>query len=218
MKLIYLSLLLLVVFVINSGCASQKKVPGVYGDETENLSYQGKQLTPIKEQGNNAIKGTQYIDRASYRLQVDGLVKNPQNFTYDEILKMPQTSKVIDLNCVEGWSFTGKWTGVKMSDLFKKTGIIDSASTVIFYSSDGYSTSLDLNYLLQNNIILAYKLNDVTLPPDRGFPLQLAAESKYGYKWAKWITRIEVSSDSSYRGYWEKNGYNNTANVGGPRF
>jgi len=67
-----------------------------------------------------------------------------------------------------------------MSDLFKKAGIIDNASTVIFYSSDGYSTSLDLNYLLQNNIILAYKLNDVTLPPDRGFPLQLVAESKYG--------------------------------------
>ena len=105
-----------------------------------------------------------------------------------------------------------------MSDLFKKTGIIGNASTVIFYSSDGYSTSLDFNYLLQNNIILAYKLNDVTFPPDRGFPLQLVAESKYGYKWAKWITRIEVSNDSSYRRYWEKNGYNNTANVGGPKF
>jgi len=218
MKLIHLLLIVSVIFVITSGCASQKNVPGVYGNETENLSYQGKLLTPIAEQGNNAIKGTQYIDRASYRLQVDGLVKNPQNFTYDEILKMPQTSKVVDLNCVEGWSFTGKWTGVKMSDLFKKTGIIDNASTVIFYSSDEYSTSLDLNYLLQNNIILAYKLNDVTLPPDRGFPFQLVAESKYGYKWAKWITRIEVSNDSSYKGYWEKNGYNNTANAGGPRF
>ena len=218
MKLIHLLLIVSVIFVITSGCASQKNVPGVYGNETENLSYQGKLLTPITEQGNNAIKGTQYIDRASYRLQVDGLVKNPQNFTYDEILKMPQTSKVVDLNCVEGWSFTGKWTGVKMSDLFKKAEIIDNVSTVIFYSSDGYSTSLDLNYLLQNNIILAYKLNDVTLPPDRGFPFQLVAESKYGYKWAKWITRIEVSNDSSYRGYWEKNGYNNTANAGGPRF
>ncbi len=218
MKLVHLLLIVSVIFVITSGCASQKNVPGVYGNETENLSYQGKLLTPIAEQGNNAIKGTQYIDRASYKLQVDGLVKNPQNFTYDEILKMPQTSKVVDLNCVEGWSFTGKWTGVKMSDLFKKTGIIDNASTVIFYSSDEYSTSLDLNYLLQNNIILAYKLNDVTLPPDRGFPFQLVAESKYGYKWAKWITRIEVSNDSSYKGYWEKNGYNNTANAGGPRF
>ena len=94
MKLIHLFLIVSVIFVIISGCASQKNVPGVYSNETENISFQGKLLTPIAEQGNNAIKGTQYIDRASYRLQVDGLVKNPQNFTYYEILKMPHTSKV----------------------------------------------------------------------------------------------------------------------------
>ena len=35
--------------------------------------------------------------------------------------------------------------------------------------------------------MMAYELNDVTLPPERGFPLQLVAEGKYGYKWAKWI-------------------------------
>ena len=161
------------------------------------------------------IKGTQNIDRESYRLQVDGLVKNPRNFTYEEIIGLPETSKVVDLNCVEGWSFTAKWTGVKMADLFNETGIRDNATTVIFYSADGYSTSLDLDYLLKNNIILAYRLSDVTLPPDRGFPLQLVAEGKYGYKWAKWIVRIELSN-LSYRGYWEQRGYSNTANVGGP--
>jgi DMSO/TMAO reductase YedYZ molybdopterin-dependent catalytic subunit len=215
MKLVHLFLIVSVVFVIPSGCVSQNNAPGVYGNQTENLSYQGKSLIPIASQGNNAIKGTQYIDMNSYRLQIDGLVKNPKNFTYQEIIELPNTSKVDDLHCVEGWSFTGKWTGVKISDLFNKTGIFDNATTVIFYCADGYSTALDLNYLLKNNIILAYKLNDVTLPHDRGFPLQLVAESKYGYKWAKWITRIEVSN-SSYKGYWEQRGYNNTANVGGP--
>ena len=218
MKLIHLCFIVLLIFVISSGCVSQKNVPGVYGNETENLTYQGKALTSIAEQQTRDIKGTQYIDRENYRLQVDGLVNDPQSFTYDEILAMPQTSKVVDLNCVEGWSFTGKWTGVKMSDIFNKTGIVGNATNIIFYCADGYSTSLDLSYVLQNNIILAYKDNDVTLPSDRGFPFQLVAESKYGYKWAKWITRIEVSSDSSYRGYWEKYGYNNTANVGEPKF
>lgn len=218
LRLIPLLIIILVIFVITSGCVSQKNVPEVYGNETENLTYQGQSLTPIANQDNNAINGTQYIDRASYRLQVDGLVKNPLSFTYNEILAMPQTSKVVDLNCVEGWNFTAKWTGVKVSDIFNKTGIVGNATTVIFYCADGYSTSLDLSYILQNNIILAYKDNDITLPPDRGFPLQLIAESKYGYKWAKWITRIEVSNDSSYRGYWEKYGYNNKADVGGPKF
>ena len=215
MKLIHLFLIVSVIFVITSGCVSEKKGPGVYDNQTENISYQGKSLTPISEQRNNAIKGTQYIDRESYRLQVDGLVEIPRNFTYEEILKLPETSKIVDLNCVEGWSFTAKWTGVKIADLFNETGTLENSTTAIFYSADGYSTSLDLDYLLKNNIILAYRLNDVTMPHDKGFPLQLVAESKYGYKWAKWIVRIELS-DLPYRGYWEQRGYNNTADVGGP--
>jgi DMSO/TMAO reductase YedYZ molybdopterin-dependent catalytic subunit len=217
MKSIHLFLIVSVIFVITSGCISEKKGPGVYGNQTENLSYQGKSLTPIAEQQTRDIKGTQYIDREIYRLQVNGLVKNPRNFTYEEIIELPETSKVVERNCVEGGSYTAKWTGVKMADLLNETGTIDNATTVIFYSADGYSTSLDLDYLLNNNIILAYRLNDVTLPQDRGFPLQLVAESKYGYKWAKWIVRIELSN-LPYRGYWEQRGYNNTADIGGPEF
>ena len=95
-------------------------------------------------------KGTQYIDRENYRLQVDGLVENPRNFTYEEVIELPETSKVVDLNCVEGWSFTAKWTGVKIADLLNETGTLDNATTVVFYSADGYSTSLDLDYLLKN--------------------------------------------------------------------
>lgn len=217
MKPILLVLIFSVIFVIASGCVSEKKESETYGNQTENLSYKGESLTPIAQQRNNAIEGTQYIDKESYRLRVEGLVENPRNFTYEEITGLPETSKVVDLNCVEGWSFTAKWTGVKMADLIAETGAGENATTVVFYSADGYSTSLDMDYLLENEIILAYKLNDVTLPPERGFPLQLVAESKYGYKWAKWIVRIEIS-DSPYKGYWEKKGYNNRADVGGPAF
>lgn len=215
MKLIPLFLIVSMIFSITSGCISEREEPVTYDNETENLSYEGKSLTPIAQQRNNAIRGTQYIDRESYRLQVDGLAENPLNLTYEEITGLPQVSRVVDLNCVEGWSFTAKWTGVRMADLFEEAGVMENVTTVIFYSADGYSTSLDKDYLLENDIILAYRLNDVTLPPDRGFPLQLVAEGKYGYKWVKWIIRIELS-DSPYRGYWEERGYNNTADVGGP--
>lgn len=217
MKPIHLLLIISVAFTVFSGCVSDRGETGVYDNQTETLSYQGEQLTPIAQQRNNAIKGTQYIERESYRLQVDGLVENPRDFTYEEITGLPQTSKVVDLNCVEGWGFTAKWTGVRIADLFEEVGAMENATTAIFYSADGYSTSLDMDYLLENDIIIAYKLNDVTLPPERGFPLQLVAEGKYGYKWVKWIVRIELS-DSPYRGYWEERGYNNIADVGGPAF
>lgn len=217
MKPIHLLVICSVAFITFSGCVSDREGTGVYDNQTETLSYQGEQLTPIAQQRNNAIKSTQYIDRESYRLQVDGLVENPRNFTYEEITGLPQTSKVVDLNCVEGWSFTAKWTGVKIAEIFEEAEAMENATTVILYSADGYSTALDKAYLLENDIILAYKLNDVILPPERGFPLQLVAEDKYGYKWAKWIVRIELS-DSPYRGYWEERGYNNIADVGGPAF
>ncbi|KKG10361.1 molybdopterin-dependent oxidoreductase [Methanosarcina sp. 2.H.A.1B.4] len=217
MKPIHLLLIISVAFTVFSGCVSDRGETGVYDNQTETLSYQGEQLTPIAQQRNNAIKGTQYIERESYRLQVDGLVENPRDFTYEEIIGLPQTSKVVDLNCVEGWGFTAKWTGIRIADLFEEVEAMENATTVIFYSADGYSTSLDMDYLLENDIIIAYKLNDVTLPPERGFPLQLVAEGKYGYKWVKWIVRIELS-DSPYRGYWEERGYNNIADVGGPAF
>ncbi len=217
MKPIHLLLIIFLAVITLSGCVSEKDEPETYDNQTETISYQGQELTPISQQRNNAVKGTQYINRESYRLQVGGLVENPQNFTYEEITGLPQTSKVVDLICVEGWSFTAKWTGVKMSDLFAETGAFGNATTVIFHSADGYSTSLDVDYLLKNDIILAYRLNDVTLPPERGFPFQLVAEGKYGYKWAKWIVRIELS-DSPYKGYWEERGYNNRADVGGPAF
>lgn len=209
---------LVLIFGAFSGCVSEEGGgAGVYDNETETLFYRGEPLTPIAEQRNNAIRGTQYIDRESYRLQVDGLVENPRDFSYEELKALPRTSRVVDLDCVEGWGFTGKWTGVKIADLFGEVVVRENATTVIFYSADGYSTALDRDYLLENNIILAYGLNDVTLPPDRGFPLQLVAEGKYGYKWAKWIVRIELS-DAPYRGYWEERGYNNRADVGGPAF
>ena len=45
------------------------------------------------------------------------------------------------------------------------------------------------------------------------FPFQLVAESKWGYKWIKWITMIELSDDSGYRGYWESKGFSNTGDL-----
>jgi DMSO/TMAO reductase YedYZ molybdopterin-dependent catalytic subunit len=89
--LLVFSIAFTVLFAAVSGCISDRGEPRVYDNETENISYQGEQLTPIAQQRNNAIKGTQYIDRENYRLQVDGLVEKPRNFTYEEIVGLPQT-------------------------------------------------------------------------------------------------------------------------------
>jgi len=201
------------ILILISGCLSRQDD----GNETEATEYMGIKLTPISEQRNNAIKGTRIIDKDAYRLQIDGMVEKPINLTYDQITNYTPVSKVVTLNCVEGWSFTAKWTGVPVKTLLDGAGITENTTYVIFYSADGYSTAHDLDYLIDNDIMLAYRINDLTLPHDRGFPFQLVAEGKYGYKWAKWIDHIELVN-ASYKGYWESRGYNNKGDFGGPAF
>jgi len=209
---IALTIVLLVSIAIFSqpSCTS----PSREGEATE---FMGKNLTPISQQRNNALHGTQVINKQTYRLVVDGLVDSALNLSYADLLAYPQVSKLVDLVCVEGWRFTAKWTGPTLNSIFVEAGVKPEAKIAIFYSADyprGY-TSLDVSYIQDNNITIALKDNDITLPPDRGFPFQVVAEGKWGYKWAKWVTRIELSADTSFRGYWESWGYSNDANITG---
>ncbi len=180
----------------------------------EITEYNGQKLSSINDFHENSIKGPQTINISTYRLTITGLVKNETAYTYDEVINNhTHYQKVVTLHCVEGWEVTILWEGVRVKDLLEEAGYNQTAQVLIFYAQDGYTTSLPLSYIINNNIMIAYKMNGVTLPPERGFPFQLVAESKYGYKWIKWITGIEVSNDTNYRGYWEGYGYDNNADL-----
>jgi DMSO/TMAO reductase YedYZ molybdopterin-dependent catalytic subunit len=184
---------------------------------SEVREYQGQDLSSIGNIRNNAIKGPQNISASTYRLTVTGLVTQNLSLTYDQVLADFQDyKKVVTLHCVEGWSAKILWEGFLVKNLLAKAGADPNASTVIFRASDGYSTALPMQYILDKNIIIAYKLNNITLPTETGFPFQLVAESQYGYKWIKWLTGIEVFNDSSYLGTWESLGYPNNASVANP--
>jgi DMSO/TMAO reductase YedYZ molybdopterin-dependent catalytic subunit len=136
------------------------------------------------------------------------------SFSYEEVIEgYDNYKKVVTLYCVEGWSAKILWEGVLVSDLLAEAKPLPEAQTVIFYAYDGYTTSMPLDYITDNDILMAYKMNEITVPPERGFPFALVAESKWGYKWIKWITAIELSDDADYRGYWEQRGFSNTADL-----
>jgi len=176
--------------------------------------YEGTDLSSINAFRENSIRGPQHIDKEEYRLTVTGLVNNELNYTYDGVISnYPLYEKVVTLHCVEGWSVNILWEGILVNDLIEAAGVDPNATVVIFYASDGYSTSVPLDYIIDNNILMAYKMNGVVLPPERGFPFQLVAESKWGYKWIKWITTIELSDNEDYLGYWERRGYPNDADL-----
>lgn len=179
----------------------------------EVTEYEEKDLSSLTDFRENSIKGPQYINTDVYTLTIDGLVEQPISLTYDEVLDNQKYTKVVTLHCVEGWSVDILWEGILLADLFEAVDIQESADTVIFHSEDGYSTALPLQTIMDRQLMIAYKMNGVVLPPERGFPFQLVAEDKLGYKWIKWITRIELSDDANYKGYWEQRGFDNEADV-----
>lgn len=170
--------------------------------------YKGEKLGAISDFRENSIKGPQHVDRTTYRLTVNGKVGTSATYRYQDILTKETTyTKVVTLNCVEGWSVKVLWEGVLLSDLIDRAKPATGAVTVVFHAADDYTTSLPLDYIRANKILLAYKMNGIEIPEERGFPFMVVAEDRWGYKWCKWVTRIELSDDRNYKGYWEKGGY-----------
>jgi DMSO/TMAO reductase YedYZ molybdopterin-dependent catalytic subunit len=200
------------VFLARSARESSTNVESLAAVEIK--EYQGTDLSSITDFRENSIKGPQHIDLESYRLKVGGLVENPLEYTMGEATDNHQSyQKVVTLNCVEGWRVKILWEGVLVKDLIEAAKASPEANTVIFHAYDGYTTSLPLDYITGQDIMLAYKMNGVVLPPERGAPFELVAESKWGYKWIKWVTEIELSNDANYQGYWERRGYSNDADL-----
>ncbi len=205
-----IAFIMLLAIAISLGFLQPSNIPL---DSVEVKEYQGEKLSSVNDFRENSIKGTQNVDITNYRLEVTGLVANPKNYTYDQVKGFQSYQKVVKLDCVEGWSVNILWQGVLVKDILNEVQPLPQANTIIFYAVDGYSTSFPLEYIQKNQIMMAYKMNNATLPPERGFPFQLVAESKWGYKWIKWINKIELSDNPNYKGYWESRGYSNLGNL-----
>jgi len=181
--------------------------------------YEGLDLSSINDFRENSLNGPQRVDASQYTLAVTGLVDNELSYSYNDVIDDHDTyRKVVTLSCVEGWDVTLLWEGVLVKDLLNEAGVRPEATTVIFKAEDGYSTTLPVEYVMDGDIMLAYRMNGVTLPPERGFPFQLVAESKWGYKWIKWVTEIEMSNNPDIQGYWEYYGYSESGDLDKPYF
>ena len=199
-------------FVLDVEAIDEEKPQSLTSVEVR--EYQGEDLSSIIDFRENSIRGPQEVNINEYELEISGLVKEPRNFIYSEILENYDSyKKVVTLNCVEGWDAKILWEGILVSELIGVENIEPEAKIIIFHAYDGYTTSFPVEYILDNDILLAYKMNKVTLPAVRGFPFQLVAESKWGYKWIKWVTKIELSDDEDYQGFWESRGYSNEGDL-----
>ena len=221
----FLTVFVLLCFVLlQVGCGGQNQedaentdgvsqsTEGRYG-KLEIRDYNGTRLDPSVGPRDNSISGIQEVDIAGYTLKITGLVDQETTLQYDEVLALPSYEKLITLHSVEGWDATVLWKGALLKDIIDLARADKEANIVIFHCIDGYTTSLPLADIIEKNMILAYSSNSITLPASLGFPFILVAEDKLGYKWARWVNEIELSSNADFRGYWEQRGYDNEADI-----
>jgi DMSO/TMAO reductase YedYZ molybdopterin-dependent catalytic subunit len=159
---------------------------------------------------------------ADWRLKVGGLVERPAEFSLAELRETPSRTQITRHDCVEGWSCIGKWKGVPLGALLDKVGLKPEARYILFSCADDLEPSLDGSGRYYESIgrpdafhpqtILAYEMNDQTLPIAHGAPLRLRVERQLGYKMAKYVMAIEAVESFADRGrgqggFWEDRGY-----------
>ncbi len=166
-----------------------------------------------------ALKANNFVD---YRLRISGLVESELTFSLAELENMPAQSQVTRHDCVEGWSCIAKWTGTRLGALLDRAKVKPAARFVVYHCYDtmggglsgpeAYYESSDLIDAYHPQTILAYGLNNQTLPVSNGAPVRVRIERALGYKQPKFVHTIElVDSFAKFGqgqgGYWEDHGY-----------
>jgi DMSO/TMAO reductase YedYZ molybdopterin-dependent catalytic subunit len=151
---------------------------------------------------------------AQWQLRIDGLVESPQVLSFTEVICLERQDQVTDLHCVEGWSvYDIPWNGVRLSRLLELAQPTASATHVTFHTfGDHYIGSIPLEVAVEPKTILSYGVGGATLPFDHGFPLRVVVPRLFGYKSAKYVTRIELD-DEPVQSIWESFGYPYSAEV-----
>ncbi|MCY1136722.1 molybdopterin-dependent oxidoreductase [Actinoplanes sp. Pm04-4] len=135
----------------------------------------------------------------AYRLVLAGLDRS-QSLTLTDLAALPQHTVVLPISCVEGWSATGAWTGVRLRDLIRLAGLDpeDAEAYVESLQTSGRyrATTVPTPHARDPFTLLALRLNGEPLHPDHGYPARLIAPNRPGVLQTKWVGRITVRKAS----------------------
>ncbi|WP_082948207.1 molybdopterin-dependent oxidoreductase [Mycobacterium sp. 852014-52450_SCH5900713] len=127
-----------------------------------------------------------------WRLTLTG---GPRRVVLDRValLAMPQHTAVLPIACVEGWSTTQTWTGVRLADLTRLAGVPTPESALVssLERSGAFGrATLQRNQVLHPDALLALRVNGADLSPDHGFPARIIVPALPGVHNTKWVESI----------------------------
>ncbi|MEP6725056.1 MAG: sulfite oxidase-like oxidoreductase, partial [Bacteroidota bacterium] len=151
------------------------------------------------------------IDLNNWQLIVDGAVENPLTLNWPDFMAMTQTGDTSDFHCVTTWSRLNiNWKGVRLLDLAALAQPKETATHILCYGYDDYTTNISLEEALKPDVLLAHTVEGQPLPKEHGGPVRMITPQLYAWKGSKWINRIEFLTKNK-PGFWEERGYSNTA-------
>ena len=107
---------------------------------------------------------------------------------------MPQHTARLPIACVEGWSTTETWTGVRLRDLAARAGVPEPTSAFVrsVERRGGFNrATLQANQVIHPDSLLALRVNDADLSPDHGYPARIIVPGLPGVHNTKWVASIE---------------------------
>lgn len=146
-----------------------------------------------------------------WRLVIDGAVEHSLRLTWNDFMALPQTEDTSDFHCVTTWSkLNMPWKGVRLMDLAALVHPKETATHIMCYGYDTYTTNISLEEALKPDVLLVHTFEDKPLPKEHGGPVRMITPQLYAWKGSKWIKRIEFLTQNKL-GFWEERGYSNTA-------
>jgi DMSO/TMAO reductase YedYZ molybdopterin-dependent catalytic subunit len=153
--------------------------------------------------------GPPRLDPANWRLRIDGLVRQPVEWSLDDVMSLPQVRVFSDFHCVTQWSRLGNtWEGVSTRELVERAGgLLPEARFALAYGYDGgWTTNVPVDEVLAEDALVALKHDGEPISLEHGGPARLVVPRLYAWKSAKWLARLEFLA-ADRPGFWERNGY-----------
>ena len=147
----------------------------------------------------------------TWDLRVWGAVEQPLRVDWDTFRELPRKAIVVDIHCVTRWSrLDAVFAGVAIQHVTAAARPTSAARFVTIHAEQGYSTSVPIEVLDDDDVILADSADGEPLTPEHGYPLRLVLPKRYFWKSAKWIRGLEFRTEDQL-GFWERYGYHNNA-------
>jgi DMSO/TMAO reductase YedYZ molybdopterin-dependent catalytic subunit len=196
--------------LLQSGLAFSDRAAGLtFRSAHLTPAFSDREVTPIDRfPVNSYLVADPDIDLNDWRLGVSGLVARPGEYTLDDLKGLPKVTQNTRHLCIEGWDVIGNFGGASIGDFLDHVGAAPEARFLEVRCEDDYYESIDLASARHQQSLLCYEMYGAPLTREHGAPLRLVMPTKLGYKQAKYVVELKLTSVlPARRGYWEDQGY-----------